>query len=109
MSLGPDWIAPLQILMANRHEALNLIRVDAVLTVTRPMALAKIAVLQAPERIHAGQEITVSVTVQPRRGKPQQLDWHLTIPSHLRPGSYRLLAANARDLFALETEHAEEC
>lgn len=106
MSLGPDWIAPLQILMANRHEALNLIRVEAVLTVTRPMALAKIAVVQAPERTHPGQEIRVSVTVQPRRGEPRQLDWQLQIPSYLRPGSYRLLVANARDLFALETERA---
>ncbi len=106
LSLGPEWMAPLQILMANRHEAMDLVRVNATLTVTRPMSMATIASLHAPDRALAGETIGVTVTIQPRRGEPLQEKWQLTIPSHLPAGSYRLLAANARDLFALEAERA---
>lgn len=105
-SLAPEWMAPLQILMANRHEPLELCAVKASLTVSRPMAVASIAAVQAPEYLRPGQPLPVGVTLRPRLGDPVQIQSRLEVPPHLAPGRYRLLVASARDVFALESERA---
>jgi hypothetical protein len=106
MSLAPDWMAPLQILMANRHQAMDLQSVRATLTISRRMETAVITALQAPGHARPGDRLTVGVTLQPRRGEATDLSWEMNLPAHLRPGSYQLLVANARDLFALEAQRA---
>ncbi len=106
LSLAPEWMAPVQILMANRYEFLDLVEVRGELVVTRPMALATIASLDAPQRTRAGQTIEVTVKLQPHRGVPIDLPLQLTVPNHLTAGRYRLVVANARELFALEAERA---
>jgi len=106
MALGPEWMAPLQILHANRHEVMDLQEIAATLTVSRPMESGRIAAFYAPAQAHPGQVIDLAVTLQPRRGQPRTVAGQLAVPDHLPPGRYRLLAANARDLFALEAERA---
>jgi hypothetical protein len=106
MSLVPEWMAPLQILMSNRHTSLDLVAVEADLTVSRPMAAATISSLVAPNQARAGDKIEVAVTLQPRRGDPRVIPWQLAIPEHLPAGRYRLVVANAQELFALEAERA---
>lgn len=106
MSLMPEWMAPLQILMSNRHAPLDLIAVTADLKVSRPMAVAAITSLVAPDQARAGDTIEVVLTLEPRRGETRRLPWRLDLPAHLSAGPYRLVVASARDLFALEAERA---
>jgi hypothetical protein len=105
-SLAPAWMAPLQILMANRHERLDLGGVEATLTVTRPMSVATIASVQMPSVARPGAEVAVTVNLEPRRGTARAVHRKLALPDHLPPGRYRLLVANAAEVFALETERA---
>jgi hypothetical protein len=106
MSLAPDLMAPLQILMTNRHVPLELESVEAVLTVRRLMETAVVAAATAPEAARAGQTLTVEVTLQPRRAQVCTVTCKLTLPDYLQPGLYRLVVANGRDMFALEAERA---
>jgi hypothetical protein len=105
-ALGPEFMAPLQILMANRHEALTLDRVAATFEVSRPMRTAAIASVEARRLVRPGETLTLGVTLQPRLAAPQKVNLALPLPAHLPPGRYRLLVATARDLFALEAERA---
>jgi len=106
MSLVPEWMAPLQILMSNRHAPLDLVAVTADLRVSRPMAMATITSLVAPDQARAGDTIEVVLTLEPRRGETRRLPWRLDLPAHLPAGPYRLVVASARELFALEAERA---
>jgi hypothetical protein len=106
MSLAPDLMAPLQILMTNRHEPLALESVEANLTVQRSMETAVVAAAIAPETALAGQTVNVEVTLQPRRAPTRTVRRELKLPDHLQPGLYRLVVANGRDMFALEAERA---
>ncbi len=106
MSLAPDLMAPLQILMTNRHEPLALESVEAVLSVQRSMETAVVAAASAPEAARAGQSLNVEVTLQPRRAPARTVTRELALPDYLPPGLYRLVVANGRDMFALEAERA---
>jgi hypothetical protein len=106
MGLAPEIIVPLQVLQANRHEAAELREVDVRLWIERPMAVARIAAVDAPDAAYAGQTWPVSVLLQPRRGEARTIHFRLDLPPYLPAGRYRLLVANAQDLFALEAERA---
>ncbi len=105
-TLGPEWMVPLQILMNNPHAELHLESIEARLALSRPLAAARIATVTTPPSVHAGRLLPVTVTLAPIRGPEQQTTLDLTIPEYLPPGRYRLLVANARDLFGLEVERA---
>jgi len=105
-ALGSEWMAPLQILLNNRHTPLDLQRVAATLTISRPLEAAVIAAATVPGGVRSGETVPVGVTLQPYRGEAQQVTLSLELPAHVAPGKYRLAVANARDFFALETERA---
>jgi len=105
-ALGSEWMAPLQILLNNRHTPLDLQRVAATMTISRPLEAAVIAAATVPGGVRSGETVPVGVTLQPYRGEAQQVTLSLELPAHVAPGKYRLAVANARDFFALETERA---
>jgi hypothetical protein len=107
MGLANEWIAPLQILLANRHEPLALSGVKATLTITRPMEVGTVASVQADLVARPGQDLPLRVTIERRRQEPLVLERRLSLPAHLPPGHYRLLVASAKDVFALESQRAE--
>ena len=99
-------MAPLQILMDNRHTSMALSGVTMKLATARPAAEARVTAAKAPARVRPGQTFVTEVTLQPRRGTARVLDYELTVPPYLRPGTYRLVVASARDLFTLENDRA---
>ncbi len=106
--LAPDWLAPLQLLLDNRHEPLELTAARARLRVVPGLASAWIADAAAPDMARAGNDWPVTVALQPRRGAATTLHRELALPARLAPGEYRLLVASSRDVFALEAQRVAE-
>jgi hypothetical protein len=105
-SLAPEWIAPLQILLNNRHRPLKLTSVRAHIASSPVVETGVVAALAAPTGAQPGQTLALGVTLEGFRGDRRTESFRLALPSYLAPGRYRLVAASARDLFALETERA---
>ncbi|MFO7654744.1 MAG: hypothetical protein R6X25_13125 [Candidatus Krumholzibacteriia bacterium] len=105
--LAPEWMAPLQVLLNNRHRPLQLRSVEAHLEVTRPMEVGVVSGLAAPATVYPGQEVAVRVPLETYRADDRTEEFVLTLPAFLEPGRYRLVAASARELFALEAQRAE--
>ncbi len=106
--LGPEWLAPAQLLFENRHRPLALVDVSAEIDLSPQMRAAQIVGAEAPLVARAGGTLPVTVTLQTHRGAVERVQRALLLPAHLPPGGYRLLVASARDLFALEAERAAE-
>jgi hypothetical protein len=104
--LAQEWMAPLQILLANRHRPLRLERVTARVSASRPVSAATITDLSAPTTLRPGQEVRVGVTLESFRAADRVEEFSIRVPEHLAPGRYRLAAASARELFALEAQRA---
>ena len=106
VALQSEWMAPIQILLNNRHESLRLREVRADLRVSRPLEAAVVAAAVLPGTVPAGETLAVAVTLETFRGQTRSVELSLPIPEYLTPGRYRVVVANARDLFALEAERA---
>lgn len=106
VALQSEWMAPIQILLNNRHESLRLRGVRADLRVSRPLEAAVVAAAVLPGTVPVGETLAVAVTLETFRGQTQSVELGLPIPEYLTPGRYRVVVANARDLFALEAERA---
>lgn len=105
-ALQSEWQAPLQILLANRHEPLTLTGVEAALTVEKPLRAARIVALHAPARITAGEVFVVEVELAGRHGPHWREPFTLRAPDNLQPGLMRLGAASAREFFRLDAMRA---
>ncbi|MFH1844735.1 MAG: hypothetical protein ABIF77_16185 [bacterium] len=106
IALAAEWMAPLRILVANRHRPLRLIAVDGSLRISPCLEMATISSVTVPRSLERGADLPVTVTLHPRRGRSETVSHLLALPLHLPPGHYRLLVANGRDVFALESERA---
>ncbi len=105
MGLAAAWTAPLGMLLNNPDRPLVLEEVRAELTLTRPVASALIAGLDAPRRaVAASAPLVCRVRLKPRHGEERSVTVALDLPSFLPTGRYRLVAASEADLFALESQ-----
>ncbi len=103
--LAAAWMAPLAMLMNNSDRRVVLAGIEAEFMLDRPAAVAAITGLDAPGVLARGERsLTCTVHVQPRRGPGQTQTVTLPLPPYLPPGPYRLVAASAADLFALEIQ-----
>lgn len=106
MSLAAEWMAPLQLLLSNRHARLTLLAVEAEIDVRPRLDTATIAGLRAPAIAEPGRTVPVTVVLEPYRDRSVARRLDLELPRSLAPGDYRLAAASARDLFTLEAQRA---
>lgn len=106
--VAPEWAGPVQILLESRHTALTLAGVDARLEVEPGGGAAAIVAVDGPAAARPGERLALGVTLRPRRGEAQRREVAFALPATLPPGEYRLLAASARDVFALEAERAAD-
>lgn len=105
--LGPQLMAPLQILLTNPHERVRLRRVTVTLETAPVLATARIAGMTGPSDLPStGGPLTVDVELEPRRGERRRVPVTLMVPAGLPAGPYRLVAASAAELFALEAQRA---
>ncbi|MFN2371425.1 MAG: SpoIVB peptidase S55 domain-containing protein [Candidatus Krumholzibacteriia bacterium] len=105
--LGPQLMAPLQILLTNPHRPVRLKEVSVDLETAPGLATARIVGLTGPTELPAvGGPLTVEVELEPRRGERLRLPVTLDVPAGLPAGPYRLVAASAADVFALEAMRA---
>jgi len=105
--LAGEWMAPLSILLNNPYEDARLKEVRARLVLTRPAATATIVGLTGPRSLpEPGSEVVFRVELQPRLGERQVIEMPVVLPEHMEPGSYRVLAASAAELFAFEAQRA---
>lgn len=105
-ALQSDWQAPLQLLLANRHEPLVPTEVKATLRVEKPLRTAWVVALYAPARIAPGETFAVEVELDGRHGPRWRERFDLRAPDNLQPGTLRLGAASARDFFRLDALRA---
>ena len=105
-NLAAEWMLPLGILLNNPYRPLRLEGVTADLELTRPAAAAHIVGLSGPRRLTAGQGAVFSVELVPEDGERTRREIRLDVPAHLPAGTYRLVAASAAELFALEAQRA---
>jgi hypothetical protein len=105
-ALATEWMAPLRVLLANRHRSLELQGVSARLEVSRPVAAAVITGVTARSVVRAGEKLQVAVSLETYREPDRVEAFTLDLPAQLPPGPYRLAAASAREFFALETQRA---
>ncbi len=106
-ALAGEWMAPLAMLLNNPHEDARLRGVTVDLTLAPAQEAASVVDLSGPRAAaRGGGELVFDVTVQPRRGGAVVLQVPLTLPAHLPAGSYRVAAASAADVFALEAQRA---
>lgn len=106
--VAPEWAGPLQILLESRHSALTLTGVDARLEVEPGGGGAAIVAIDGPAAARPGERLALGVTLRPRRGQARRQAVAFALPPTLPAGEYRLLAASARDVFALEAERAAD-
>ena len=105
--LGPQLMAPLQILLANEHRQVRLQGVTVTLETTPGLATAAIVGLTGPNDLpSAGGSLKVEVELEPRLGERIRVPVTLAVPAGLPEGTYRLVAASAAELFALEAQRA---
>ena len=64
------------------------------------------AIPKARAGLPAGSEVVFQVEVEPHRGGREIIEVPLTLPEHLAPGPFRVVAASAAELFAVEAQRA---
>ncbi|MCK9995709.1 MAG: hypothetical protein KAH56_05445 [Candidatus Krumholzibacteria bacterium] len=107
MRLAAEWMAPLGIILNNSFEKARLKEVRARLVISRPMATATIVGLTGPRVLpEPGSEVVFRVEIQPRLGERQVIEMPVVLPANLEPGSFRVIAASAAELFAFESQRA---
>jgi len=107
MGLSSEWMAPLMVLLGNPHRPVKLESVVASFDITRPMDTAAIVGLSGPRVLPpAGSEVIFQVEIEPHLGERTTIEVPVTLPAHLKPGPYRVVAASAAELFAVEAQRA---
>lgn len=107
--LASQLMAPLQILLNNPYAEVHLKKVTASFTVTRPMATATITGISGPRHLPGpGAEVVFQVELEPRRGVKEFISVPVILPDNLEPGPFRVVAASAAELFALEAQRAPD-
>lgn len=107
MSLAAQWMTPFALLMDNPFQKVRLRSVDARIELSRPVATARIAALDAPRHPAVRDDrLEVDVTIVPRLGEPRVRRVSLPLPPTLAPGPYRLVAASEAEFFTLEATRA---
>jgi len=105
--LAPQLMAPLQILLNNPYHHVALRGVDVTVETAPGLATAGIVGLSGPEELPAtGGPVTYTVELEPRRGARDRRQVTLDVPAGLGDGPYRVVAASAAELFALEAQRA---
>lgn len=105
--LGAQLMAPLRILLNNPYREAKLASVDIRLAAEPVLANARITGLTGPARLPAaGGPVTFAVEIEPRRGERQTLPVTIEVPAGLADQPYRVVAASAAELFALEAQRA---
>ena len=105
--LGPQLMAPLQILLNNEHQPVRLKTVEVTLETVPGLATAAVVGLTGPHELPAtGGPLVVEVELEPRLGQRVRVPVTLAIPAGLPEGTYRVVAASAAELFALEAQRA---
>jgi hypothetical protein len=105
--LGPQIMAPLQILLQNPHRRVALRHVRVELTATAGLETARIVTISGPTRLPAaGGPVAFEVEIEPRQGERSRLAVTLEVPAGLGGDRYRVAAASAAEIFALETQRA---
>ncbi len=105
--LASEVMAPLSILLHNRHAAVRLESVRATLEQTRPLQTASVVSLTSPRSVlRPGEEVVFKAEVEPRQGQRRTIEFPVTLPAQMTAGPYRVVVASAAELFALEAQRA---
>jgi len=105
--LGAQLMAPLRILMNNPYQAARLKGVTVSVTTAPRLSDARITGITGPARLPAaGGPVTWDVEIEPRRGVRERVPVTLDVPAGLEDQPYRVVAASASELFALEGQRA---
>lgn len=105
-ALGADWQAPLSLLLANRHQRVDVARVTARLEVTRPVNALTITGVRAPARLTPGAPFVVDVLLEARHGGQVRERFELMAPASLPDAPMRLGVGSAREFFQLDAVRA---
>lgn len=109
MRLAAAWMAPLGLMLNNPFQEVTLKEVRADFVLSRPQATATITGISGPRLLPtAGGEVVFRVDLQPHQGEVQTIEIPVTLPDHMAPGPYRVLAASAAELFAFEAQRASD-
>lgn len=106
-ALAVDWQVPLQLLLQNRHQVLDVVGVDARLEVVRPLRTVTIKAIQASPTIIPGQPYHVDVVLEERHGRTIRESFELQVPPALPAGPLKLGVGSAREFFQLDAVRAE--